>query len=291
MTILPNPISFEAAQEKFISYLKLQKRSTATITAYAGDLAQLKHYLLDHKITQATTVSPSHLQDFMAHLVQTNYTAKSSSRKLNSVKSFFKFLTDVGLVPVNPASGVAHPKYEVSSPRILTSDEYRNLRDACRLDIRTAAIVELLLQTGIRISELAGLHLEDIKKTEMFIRPLENNGARTVPLGHSAQSAVQNYLAIRPQVIDPHLFITKTGRPLLIRNIRTIIDRYFKQAGVRGAKVNDLRHTFIAYQLEHAVSIETISEIVGHRRLTSTQKYLDFVKLSETPTTTKLQEL
>lgn len=290
MNTLPTPVSFDIALEKFTSYLKAQKRSSATVTAYGGDLVQLKKHFIERRITQVTTLTPQHLKDYLAHLSGNSYTAKSVSRKTNSLKTFFKFLNQNGLTPTNPADLLVHPKYTISPPRILTLAEYASLRDAVRLDIRMSAIVELLLQTGMRISELANLHLEDIRKNEVDIRPLENNSGRTVPLNRSAATATANYLAIRPSVADTHLFITKTGHPLLIRNIRTAIDRFFRAAGIKSAKVNDLRHTFMAHQLEHGCDSQYLSQIVGHKRLTSTTKYLDFVKPQD-PISTKLSEL
>ncbi len=290
MTETPNPISFDLALGKFITQLKDQKRSSATITAYSGDLTQLKKYLTDHRITQATTVLTEHLQGYLDDLSTNGYTPKSVSRKINSLKTFFKYLHQEGLTTSNPAASITHPKYETSQPRVLTQAEYRSLRDACRLDIRMSAIVELLLQTGIRISELANLYTADVKKNEIVVRSQENNPQRTVPLGKGAASAIQNYLAIRPKVEDQHLLVTKTGRPLLVRNIRTAIDRYFRQAGIKGAKVNDLRHTFIAHQLEAGADPTYLAKIVGHKRLSSTEKYLSFTK-SPTQTSTKLIEL
>lgn len=291
MAELPTPVSFEAAQEKFIEHLKSQRRSSATVIAYASDLEQLKKFLDSHRITQATSIQTSHLELFVQHLGSQNYTAKSVSRKINSIKTFFKFLQSQNLVAQNPSLPLLHPKYETKAPRILTPTEYRNLRDVSRLDIRVSAIIELLLQTGMRISELANLHLEDFKKSEIYIRAQENNPARTIPLNRSAASAVQNYLAIRPKVTDTHLFVTKTGHPLLVRNIRTSIDRYFRKAGIKEAKVNDLRHTFIAHQLAHGVDPEVIHKHVGHRRLSSTQKYLEYVKIEVSETTIRLLEL
>lgn len=287
-----DPISLETSTQEFVSDLRLQKRSSATVTAYLGDLTQLKTYLNNHRITQATSVQTQHLQDYLDHILTNGYTTKSASRKLNSIKSYFKYLYSHNLVTSDPSTTIAHPKYAASAPRILAPSEYKNLREAIRLDIRTAAIVELLLQAGIRISELAAIRLEDIKKAELDIRPIENNPARTIPLGKSVQAAIQNYLSLRPKdSTDTHLFITKTGRPLLIRNIRTIVDRYFREAGVKSAKVNDLRHTFIAHQLQSGVDIHFISLVVGHKRLTSTQKYLEFIKTPPPPHISKLQEL
>ena len=291
MNTLPTPVSFDTALEKFTSFLKSQKRSSATVTAYTSDLAQLKKHFADKRITQVTTLAPQHLTDYIAYLSANGYTAKSVSRKINSLKTFFKFLNQNSLTPTNPASELTHPKYESSAPRILTPAEYASLRDAVRLDIRMSAVVELLLQTGMRISELANLHTEDIKKNEVYVRPLENNGPRTIPLNRSVSTAISNYLAIRPAVTDTHLFVTKTGHPLLIRNIRTAIDRFFRVADVKGTKVNDLRHTFMAHQLSAGCDPQYLSQVVGHKRLTSTTKYLDFIKPCSGPLTTRLVEL
>ncbi len=291
MNNLPDPVSFATAISSFSDYLKTQKRSTATVIAYANDLQQLRKYLEEHRITQATTVQTPHLQEFVAYLSNHGYTAKSVSRKLNSIKSFFKFLTSQGVITSDPAKPLDHPKYDTAAPRILSVDEYRKLRDASRLDIRMSAIVELLLQTGVRISELANIHLEDVVKNELTIRAAENNPARTVPLNKSAAAAVQNYLSVRPPVKDPHLFVTKTGRPLLVRNIRTAIDRYFTHAGIKNVKVNDLRHTFMAHQLQAGVDPEYLAKTVGHKRLSSTSKYFDFIKSSVSTLSSRLIEL
>lgn len=288
---LPDPISFEAALSRFLDHLKLQKRSSATSVAYGSDLKQLQNHLASHRITQATTVTTSHLEEYVEHLASTNYTPKSISRKINSFKTFFKFLHQEKLIPHNPSSPLTHPKYTTPPPRILTSAEIRSLRDAVRLDIRISAIIEILLQTGMRISELANLHLEDIKKNEVYLRPQESSTGRTIALNRPASTALQNYLSLRPKVTDTHVFITKTGRPLLIRNIRTGIDRYFRKAGLKNTKVNDLRHTFIAHQLKNGVHPEVVHKHVGHRRLSSTQKYLEFITVDTSETHTRLIEL
>lgn len=277
---LINPISFETALDKFLDHLKLQKRSSATIVAYKSDINQLKTHLSGQRITQATTVQTPHLEDFVRHISANGYTAKSVSRKINSIKTFFKFLLESGLHSTDPAAPLTHPKYETAPPRVLTQTEFKSLREVVRLDIRMSAVIEVLLQTGLRISELANLRVDDVRKGELVVRSWENNPTRTVPLSKTALSAIQNYLAIRPKVTDDHLFITKTGRPLLVRNIRTSIDRYFKTAGIKSAKVNDLRHTFVAHQLAGGVDPEFLSKTVGHKRLSSTSKYLDQMKPS-----------
>ena len=162
--------------------------------------------------------------------------------------------------------------------------EYRTLRDVSRVDIRLYSIVELLLQTGIIIGELAGLSLEDIRKSKdgnidfLYIKAAGSHPSRKVPLNKSAKKALDDYLAVRPETEDDTVFVTKNGRPLLVRNIRTAIDKSFEKAGIKNAKVNDLRNTFIAHHLANGVGLPTVSKLVGHKRLSTTEKYLNILK-------------
>ncbi len=146
------------------------------------------------------------------------------------------------------------------------------------------------MQTGLRIGELANLHLEDVRDSEILVKPFESHDGRNVPLNKAAKMALERYLTVRPKTSDSSVFITKTGRPLLIRNIRTAIDRYFKMAGIEQACVNDLRHTFIAHHLMSGTPLTIISKLAGHKRLSTTEKYLDLVK-DKVEENVKLEEL
>lgn len=286
-----NNTDLASAHNLFVKFLNDQKRAHATILAYGKDIDQLCHFLQDLGKKSIGEVERIDLEAFLKKLSQDGYTPKSLSRKINSIKTFYRFLKNQGLTQTNPASEINHPKYDVKPPRILSKLEYRALRDACRGDVRTYAIVELFLQTGIRIGELAHLKLKDIKETELLIEAQEGHAQRTIPLNKAAKQALDAYLKIRPnQTQDGALFITKTGRPLLVRNIRTTIDRYFKHAGIENAKVNDLRHTFIAHHLASGTPLTTISKLVGHKRLSTTEKYLDLVK-DKMVDNVKLEEL
>lgn len=282
--------SLATAQKKFIDYLRDRGRATATILAYGKDIEQLVSFLAKKKITQATSVAQEHIEDFKKALAEDKYTTKSISRKLNSVKTFFRFLKSQKVIKDDPAALVAHPKYEIKPPRILSKMEYRALRDSARDDPRMSAIIELLLQTGIRIGELARLEMDDIKENEIQIRAFESHPARTIPLNKAAKSALDGYLKTRPKSRTKNVFLTKTGRALLIRNIRTAIDRYFRIAGIEEARVNDLRHTFIAHQLMTGTSVVLVSKLAGHKRLSTTEKYLDLVK-EKVEERVKLEEL
>lgn len=272
-------IDLKTAHTQFIEHLQGRRRAHATIVAYSKDIEQLISFLTDAGKKDVATITREELEAFLKKLAADSYTPKSISRKINSMKTFYRFLKTTGVISVDPAGDIEHPKYDVKPPRILSKLEYRALRDACRGDVRTYAIVELFLQTGIRIGELANLMLSDVKDVELHIASQEGHLERDVPLNKAAKEATNSWLSARGKDgKSTALFITKTGRPLLIRNIRTAIDRFFKIAGIEDAKVNDLRHTFIAHHLMSGTPITTISKLVGHKRLSTTEKYLEFIK-------------
>lgn len=278
------------ARRKFIEDLKSKGRSISTILAYDNDVKQLTDFLLGKKITQTTSATPEFLEEFKKSLFDNQYTAKSVSRKLNSIKTFFRFLKTRGVIEKDPAETVSHPKLELKPPRILSKLEYRALRDTARDNIRLSAIIELLLQTGIRIGELGRLELNDISDKEIIIKAYESNGSRVVPINRAAKIALDRYLATRPQSKSKSVFLTKHSRPFLVRNIRTAIERYFRLAGIKNANINSMRHTFIAYQLASGAPVTLVQKLVGHKRLSTTEKYLASIE-PITEKNIKLEEL
>ncbi len=279
--------------KSFKSQLESTGRASATILAYTKDIEQLGQFVKkDGKVTAASITSED-IDNFKIELDSKHYTAKSISRKLNSIKAFFRFLKAQNQVEVNPAASVSHPKYDLKPPRVLTKLEYRALRDACRSDSRISAIVELLLQTGMRISELANLSVPDLDLSgnKITIRAYESHPLREIPLNTAAKTSLEAYLAIRPKGGAKNVFITKTGNPFLVRNIRSSIDRFFHLAGIKDAKVNDLRHTFIAQQLMAGTPLVYVSKLAGHKRLSTTEKYLKLIKEPSEKSDVKLEEL
>lgn len=278
-------LDLASAHKQFVDYLESRRRARATIVAYSKDIEQLLQFLKHTGKKDIAEITRDELKAFLKKLAADNYTPKSISRKINSMKTLYRFLKSSGVISLDPAADIEHPKYEVKPPRILSKLEYRALRDACRGDVRTYAIVELFLQTGVRIGELAHLTIDDVGESDLRIAAQEGHDERMVPLNRAAKDALNNWIEARktlansaPKNNHTALFITKTGRQLLIRNIRTAIDRYFKVAGIEDAKVNDLRHTFIAHHLMAGTPITTISKLVGHKRLSTTEKYLEFIK-------------
>lgn len=284
------PVKIRDAHQQFTDFLKGKQHSSATILAYGKDIEQLASFLEDLNKHHVNEVGKDDIQAFLAKMQEQGYTPKSLSRKLNSTRTFYRFLKVNEYITDDPSLLVSHPRYELAPPRILKPTEYRALRDAARNDSRMFAIIELLLQTGIRIGELAALRLSDIKENAIHIRPIEKHEERDVPLNKPAKEALERYLKVRPQVEDDHVFITKSGKPFLVRNIRTAIERYFRLAEIENAKVNDLRHTFVAHHLKNGVSLVLLSKLLGHKRISTTERYLDYVK-ERAKDTTSLSEL
>lgn len=279
------------AHGKFQDFLKSKNRASATILAYGKDIEQLIEFLESLQKSNVGEVGGGDIQAFLTKLKDEGYTPKSLSRKLNSTRTFYRYLKVNEIITDDPSLLVEHPKYELNPPRMLSPLEYRALRDAASVDPRIYAIIEVLLQTGIRIGELANLRVEDIKDSALHIRPYEGHEAREVPLNRRAKEALKRYMEGRVNTEDTHVFVTKTGRPFLVRNIRDAVERYFKKAGIEKVKINDLRHTFVAHHLKNGISLVFLSKVLGHKRLSSTERYLQYVSDYKNGENTSLQEL
>ncbi len=271
-------VKLRDAHKQFGDFLKEKKHSMATIVAYGKDIDQLISFLEELQKNHVHEVTKDDLDAFFAKMTKGGYTPKSISRKLNSTRTFYRFLKVNEYITDDPSLLVAHPRYELAAPRVFTPMEYRALRDAAKDDPRMFAVIEVLLQTGIRIGELAALRLEDIQNETLKIITFEKHEERLVPLNRPAKDALKRYLAVRPKTDNDRVFVTKSGRPFLIRNIRTAVERYFRLAEVKDAKVNDLRHTFVAHHIKHGVSLVMLSKIIGHKRISTTERYLDYIK-------------
>lgn len=282
-------VDFQAV-DQFINELKNQGRSQFTLIAYKKDLQQFVGYLIANQKTDFREVVKENIDDFIKKLITENYTKKSASRKLNSIRSFFRFLKRQGIISHNPALEISHPKYDSLPPRFLSRLEYCALRDAAKNDPRSLAMIEILLQTGIKISEMTNIKISDIKNGVLVVSLGKQK--REIPLNNAVKKAIDLYLKTRKNISDDQfLFITRSGRQVLIRNVRQIISRYLSNVGIKDATVNDLRNTFIVHQLIRGASLEYVSRIVGHRRLSSTERYLSLVNNNIQKKKEKIEEL
>ncbi|HQI13038.1 MAG: tyrosine-type recombinase/integrase [Candidatus Shapirobacteria bacterium] len=285
-------LALNDALNMFADDLKKKGKSVNTIVAYKGDINQLAVFLSKKNVTDVSAITSKEIEDFKKDLTENGYTAKSVSRKLNSIKNFFAYLRNEEKISTDPSIEVKHPKYENDIPKVLKPIEYRSLRDAARNDIRATAIIELMLQAGLRIKEIENLKLEDVKENSIIVESYESHPQREVPLNNSAKMALKKYLdEVRNGGKSKNVFITKTGRVLLARNIRSLLNRYFNKADIRGIKVNDLRNTFIVFQLKAGVPLDIVSQVVGHKRISTTEKYLELIDTKEESRGIKLKEL
>lgn len=276
---------------KFIKDLEEKGRSPSTILAYRADLEQMISNLQEKNKATPDQVTPSDIEAFRDALLSQKYTPKSASRKLNAVKTFFRWLLSQKHATVDPSKNVSHPKIDISIPKFLSPLEYRALRDVVRDDARIAAIVELILQTGLRISEVANLKIDKLKDSEIQIESYATQPERKIPLNKPAKDALDRYLKERPKSDSPYVFVSKNGKPLAVRNIRAAIDRYFQKAEIPEYSVNDLRTTFIIENLKTGVDLVTLSKIVGHKRLSTTERYLELAEIKDPGKKQILEEL
>ncbi len=276
----------------FVASLNEKGRSPSTVLAYRSDIDQLLSFLYERNKTEIKDVKSVDLENFRDFLLAQKYTAKSTSRKLNAIKTFFRWLKDNKHVEKDPSRDVSHPKIEASVPQFLTEKEYRSLRDYVRSDVRISAMVELILQAGLRISEVANLKLEHIQADRLKVESYATQPEREVPLTIPAVAAIQMYMTARPQLPQAiHLFVSKNGKPLAVRNIRAAIDRYMQKAEMPQYSVNDLRTTFMVENLKRGVDLVLLSRVSGHKRLSTTERYLELAEIKVSGTKQHLNEL
>jgi site-specific recombinase XerD len=221
MDATPPPLTLDEALAQYRGqYLTSRNLAERTRVHYSGDLTDLLRYVQERcRLTRVDQVQRRHLEGYLAELDRRGLKGSSRRRKVAAIRSFFGYLAERSLIPGNPSQQLLPPAREEGLPRGLSEQEYKRLLDAVRFETRDAAIIELLLQTGIRLSECAGLTLSDIALPAKITKDEGNVGAVTVKgkgrktltitLNWKACKALKAYLAVRPKVDDPHLFLTK----------------------------------------------------------------------------------
>lgn len=266
---------------------RLASRNLAPLTrrTYLADLRRLVAYLAEREdVIELAQVTPGHLERYFAVLDVRGLAGATRRRQLAAVTSFFGFLQYQGLVPVSPAQDLVPPKREQEPPRVLTDKEYKRLQDAVQFDVRDAAIIELLLQTGLRLSELAGLTLPAVSLPQKISKDPAGAGSialhgkgrkgRIVTLNWKASKALCAYLAVRPDVADPHVFITKFGKPIGPRSIENVVTKHLRAAGIMDASTHSLRHTFAIHSVKKGTNLDMVRQALGHVSLAVTSRYV-----------------
>ncbi|HYE19031.1 MAG TPA: tyrosine recombinase XerC [Tepidisphaeraceae bacterium] len=301
---LPQPKNFTPLVRGFLDYLKLEKHfSDYTVKSYGADLIQFGQFTageighaganapagkvtleqLDERIIKAEALS---VREFLAYLYAQNYTKSTTARKLATLRSFFKYLIKRGVVSVNPLSTIRTPKQEKRLPKCLDLEQVQKLLDAPDdgelLGSRDKAMLEVLYSSGIRVSELVELEVQDIDLQEGILR-VRGKGRkdRLTPIGSQAIKALQRYFELRNA--DPRLaqnqpaqrvFLNKHGEALSTRSVRRKLDKYLVEAGLDpGISPHTLRHSFATHLLNNGADLRSVQELLGHQSLSTTQIY------------------
>ncbi len=275
-------MNLDMAVERFLTHLGTV-RSPHTVKAYGTDLAQFVEYALSTGIDSVATVSPRLVRAWLDSHREASRTTRA--RKLYALRSFFKFCRAMGWRTDDPCAEIAIPTERRTLPKMLTERQTEALlnqpaeRPPDPLAIRDRALLELMYATGLRVSEVASLDVNAIDFEQQAIRVRGKGGReRVVLFGQACHEALGDYLReARPKLLNLHkptraLFLNADGGRLSTRSIHRIIKRYGRQIG-ENISPHTLRHTFATHMLDHGADLRTVQELLGHRKLSTTQIY------------------
>lgn len=303
--------------QKFLDYLKFERRfSEHTAKCYGADLAQFADFVIgtsDSSAMTAESISPTHGEDlatavathagskidelllsvdvnavrgYLAFLNERQYSKSTTARKLATLRSFYKFLVKRSHISSNPAAAVRTPKQDKKLPRFLEYDQVKKLLETPPTDTwlgaRDRAILETLYSTGMRVSEIVALNMDDIDFLgEVAHVRGKGKKERIAPISSSALRVIQHYIEFRNKRAQNNtnfdskvLFVNKHGRRLSTRSVRRKMDKYLKMAGMDPAiSPHTLRHSFATHMLNNGADLRSVQELLGHQSLSTTQIY------------------
>jgi len=285
----------DALLKEFLQFIRLNRNASAhTARAYGSDLSQFLDHVASTLGVPRSTLKAAHLdrlaiRSFMAGLHERGLSSASAARKLAAARTFLRYLRREGLVDDDPGSLVPTPKRDVRMPVHLSEEEMTRLVGAPShgdaLGRRDRAILELFYASGLRLSELAGLDVDDVNLSAQMVRTLGKGGKeRLVPFNRSAAKALRDYLKDRELLMktgprtrgrrsDP-LFVNYRGTRLTVRSVDRLVRRHATASGVRpGVSPHALRHSFATHLLQRGADLRAIQELLGHARLSTTQRY------------------
>jgi len=270
----------------FLDYLTYERNvSINTVAAYRDDLDSFTDFLCNDYFTLARDqlelkrIDHLTIRAYLAHLARKKLSRSSIARHLSALRSFFKYLMREEIVTSNPARSVATPKREKHLPSVLQPADVAALFDmpdlSTPLGVRDRAWLELMYASGLRISELVGIDLDDIELRSRLVK-VRGKGAkeRIVPFGSKAQEAIQKYLEVRNAPEQDALFVNYRGARITARSVRRLFEKYVRAASLRaGLSPHTLRHSFATHLLNAGADLRAIQELLGHASLSTTQKY------------------
>jgi integrase/recombinase XerC len=285
--------------DNFIHYLEIERNASAyTVRNYRNDLVGnylrgpekgFFQFLRLKKIATLEAVDKHTLREYIAWLMEQSIVKASIARKLSAIRSFYRYLVREGLLAENPLEDTVSPKLDKRLPDFLTIAEVELLLNAPDLSTpegqRDRALIELLYASGLRVSELVSLNLEQVNLENREIRVWgKGSKERMVLMGKPAAAALVVYINQgRPQYLGNQksdaLFLTRNGKRLLARGVQKMLDKYGAIAGIsKNLHPHMLRHTFATHLLDGGADLRVVQELMGHARLTSTQIYTHVTK-------------
>ena len=281
----------------FTDYLNhVKKSSKNTIDSYVRDIRVFLSYI-DLNSISLKKANSENINDYLNYLKQLGKTQSTQVRNLASIKSFFDFLISIGLVKNNPAKEVKIKKNATKLPEILTQNEIDILISQPNVSTlrgcRDKAMLELLYATGLRVSELIDLNIDDINLQIGIISCHSKNTERIVPVYRSAVKSIENYLnTVRNSLVveksERSLFVNMNGSRMTRQGFWKIIKAYAQSGGIeKTITPHTIRHSFATHLLENGAGIKDIKEMLGHSGMSSTQVYSQIIKQKYENTYTK----
>ena len=274
---------------RFEEHLARSALASTTIVNYLADLRTFARWHADVRgaASSLLELTPDDIREYRRHMrINEGWTPATINRRLQAVRKFYSFAMETGLMESNPASEVKLvARSEPDLPRALAPEEVTSLLQAIQggrpsLVKRDHAIVQLLLQTGIKLGELTGLRLSDVQlrgngEGSLLVGEGDGNNCRQVPLNSLACAALQDYLRVRPpSASTENLFLSQDGNCISKRTVQRLIRVYTQAAGLEDVSAHILRHTFAVSTLADTGDISLVSRLLGHRCMETTAKYL-----------------
>ena len=268
--------------------LEVKQASANTVASYIRDLKQFDKYVYNNLDASLDLVTTEQATVYFAWLTNQGKSSATVTRSLASIKGFYSYLVSTGVMEANPVKSIHLAKVEKKLPQILTGREVELLLQQPQCTdpkgFRDKAMLELLYATGIRVSELISLNVEDVNIPAGFIRCSSGGKSRMIPLYPAAVRALQSYIfQIRPSMIadpaEPALFVNLSGERMSRQGFWKIIKHYQQTANIqKDITPHTLRHSFAAHLLENGADLKSIQEMLGHSDISSTQIYTQIVK-------------
>src|ERR687886_2436943 len=270
----------------FLRALQGQNFSPKTLRAYGDDLTQFLSWVEKNRVdwNTPTRFGRVDIEGFMQYLAAQRMTGVTRVRKLAAIRKFFSFLEENSILAANPAHTVKGARREEKEPNILYKEQYKALLYEASDHIRDYAIIQTFLQTGIRLSELANLRVDDVDLEHRILTVRQGKGKkdRQIPLVDEAIKALRNYTRYRNTELildDDTFFLAKNGTSMNVSTVKYLVAKYVKKAGIRKkVSVHTLRHTFGAHKADKHMSLATLQELMGHRKKETTLKYIHVAK-------------